>query len=134
TVQDISLYDRSVRDAIEAGRVTPLDYDVFRTCVDIRFDVVRCMNLITHNYLPASRIAQAVANLRQSLTASGLLLVGRTTAAGRNNATVFRLREGRFVPERVVNDGADIHDIVVGLAPSQDPRGADSTEGPDGER
>ena len=67
---------------------------------------------------------QAVANLRRSLTASGLLLVGRTTAAGRNNATLFRLTDGRFVPERVVNDGADIHDIVVDLAPPPDPLSA----------
>jgi hypothetical protein len=116
-VHEILLYDRSVRDALESGALTHLDYDVFLSPVDIRFDFVRCMNTITRKYVSPQRIAQAVANLRRTLKPCGLLLVGRTLPSGRNDATFFRLKEGRFVPAKVVNDGADIHDIVVGLAP-----------------
>jgi hypothetical protein len=116
-VHDILLYDRSVRDALESGALTHLDYDIFVNAVDIRFDVVRCMNTITSMYFSPERIAQGVANLRRSLKPCGLLLLGRTLPSGRNNATFFRLKDDCFVPERVVNDGADIHDIVVGLVP-----------------
>jgi len=112
-VIEIPLYSRSVRDALEAGAMTHLDYDVFSTYVDIKFDVVRCMNTITRKYFARDRIAAALSNLGRSLKPSGLLLVGRTLPNGRNDATFFRLVADRFVPVRVVNQGADIHDIVT---------------------
>jgi len=111
------LYDRSVSDALASGRLAHLDYDIFRGCVDIQFDVIRCMNTITRKYVTPQRAAQALINLRRSLKPHGLLLVGRTLPSGRNDATLFRLKDGRFLPEHVVNDGADIHEVAVGLAP-----------------
>jgi hypothetical protein len=114
-VTEILLYDRGVRDALEAGALTHLDYDVFSSDVDITFDVVRCMNTITRKYFSAEAIARAVANLGRSLKPSALLLVGRTFPDGRNDATFFRLLDGRFVVERVVNQGADIQEIVTGV-------------------
>jgi hypothetical protein len=116
TVEYLLLYEPSVRDAIELGTLTELDYDIFHSSVNIQFDVIRCMNTITRRYFPPQRIAQALANLKGSLKPSGLLLVGRTLPGGRNDATFFRLTRGCLAPERVVNGGADIHDIVVGLA------------------
>jgi hypothetical protein len=115
-VTEIVLYDRWVRDALDAGVMTNLEYDVFSSRVDIEFDFVRCMNTITRKNFSPERIAAAVANLQRSIKPSGLLLVGRTVPGGRNDATFFRLEGGCFVPERVVNQGTDIHDIVVACA------------------
>lgn len=115
TRTEISLYSQAVGAALKSGDVIHLDYDIFTGTVDVSFDVVRCMNAITRKYFPADRIAQGIANLRRSMKPSGLLLVGRTMPGGQNNATLFQLDSGRFVPDHVINDGADIHDIVVGL-------------------
>jgi hypothetical protein len=117
---EILLYNRGIREALTAGAMTHLDYDVFSSSVDIKFDVVRCMNTITRKYFSPDRIAQALANLGRSLKPSALLLVGRTLPDGRNDATFFRVLDERFVPERVVNQGADIHDIVTSLAIRRD--------------
>lgn len=118
TVTDIILYNPAVRAALDSRDLTHLDYDVFLGSTDVRFDLVRCMNIITRRYFPPDRIGQAVATLRTSLKPAGLLLVGRTLPGGRNDATLFRLEHGRLVPERVINAGADIHDIVVALPPA----------------
>jgi hypothetical protein len=112
---EILLYDRSVQDNLESGSLTHLDYDIFLSHTDIQFDVIRCMNTVTRRYFTPERITQALLNLRRSLKPGGLFLVGRTLPSGRNDATFFRLTDGCFVPERVVNDGSDIHEIVVGL-------------------
>ena len=116
TVMEISLYTRDLKRALAAGAVKHLEYDVFTTSVNVKFDVVRCMNMITRSYFSPERIAQALWNLRRSLKPSGLLLVGRTLPSGRNDATFFRLLDGCLVPERVVNQGADIVDIATSLA------------------
>jgi hypothetical protein len=121
-VVEMLLYSRSVKDALEAGAMTHLDYDVFSSYVDIKFDVVRCMNTITRKYFTRDRIRDALSNLGRSLKPSGLLLVGRTLPNARNDATVFRLVADRFVPLLVVNEGADIHDIVVDLRIQHDVR------------
>jgi hypothetical protein len=115
-VTEFLLYDGRVMRALDAGAMTHLDYDLFSSRLDVRFDVVRCMNVITTKYFSAERIAAALTNLGHSLKPSALLLVGRTLPDGHNEATFFRLSDdGCFVPERVVNGGADIHEIVTRL-------------------
>jgi chemotaxis methyl-accepting protein methylase len=95
---------------------------VFSSQVDIKFDVVRCMNTITRKYFTRDRIGDALSNLGRSLKPSGVLLIGRTLANGRNDATFFRLAADRFVAERVVNEGADIHEIVENVRFKPDSR------------
>jgi hypothetical protein len=119
---EIFLYSRSVRDALEARAMTHLEYDVFSSYVDIKFDVVRCMNTITRKYFTRDRIGDALSNLGRSLKSSGLLLVGRTLPNGHNDATFFRLVDDRFVVERVVNQGADVHEIATDVRIRRDSR------------
>ena len=83
-----------------------------------RFDVLRAANILNHCYFDPETLQKMLANLRERLRPSGLLIVCRTMPEGTNHGSVFRLGEnGCFSLVAKLNDGSEITDLVLGLAP-----------------
>lgn len=83
-----------------------------------RFDVLRAANILNHCYFDPQTLEKILANLRERLRPNGLLIVCRTMPSGTNHGSIFRLGEqGRFSLIAKLNDGSEITDLVLGLAP-----------------
>lgn len=88
-----------------------------------RFHVVRAANILNRCYFDPETLEKMLANLRDRLRPSGLLVVCRTLPEGKNHGSVFELGEdGRFSVVAHLNDGSEIADLVLGLAPSRPAR------------
>jgi hypothetical protein len=83
-----------------------------------RFHVLRAANILNLAYFDNATLRRMLRNLRARLLPGGLLVVCRTNDAEVNNATVFTLQsDGRFCITARLNEGSEIEDLVVGLAP-----------------
>jgi len=79
------------------------------------FDVVRAANILNRGYFDDHVLRKLVATLRQRLKPGGLFVVCRTDVdTGRNNGTIFQLREAGFVALRRLNQGSEIEHLVTG--------------------
>lgn len=79
------------------------------------FDVVRAANLVQPAYFDQATMELILANLRDRLREGGLLVLGRTTEAEVNEATILRRRGSRLVPEANLNGGAEVADLAAAL-------------------
>jgi hypothetical protein len=83
-----------------------------------RFDVLRAANVLNRIYFDDSLLERMLRNLRTRLAPHGLLAVCRTTPEGRNDATVFRLRDDRTFEELTrLNAGSEIAPLALSLPP-----------------
>lgn len=84
-----------------------------------QFDVLRAANVLNRRYFDDALLERMLRNLRARLTPRGLLVVCRTTEEGRNDATLFRLREdSTFEEVAKLNDGSEIAPIALSLPPA----------------
>jgi hypothetical protein len=83
-----------------------------------RFHVLRAANILNLAYFDTATLQRMLRNLRSRLLPGGLLIVCRTNDEGVNNATVFTLeKDGRLTATARLNEGSEITDLVLGLAP-----------------
>jgi hypothetical protein len=82
------------------------------------FDAIRVANLLHRAYFDDDALELMVRNLQSRLKDAGILAICRTMEDGSNQATVFRLKDGRFVVEGSLNDGAEISRLVLECAGS----------------
>ena len=110
---EIVLYDQRLRSLLEQGLVSETDYDVFRGGPpEMQFDFVRCMNLLNRSYFSDAEISRAIDNLKASLKESGVLLIGRTNAEGKNNASFFRRNQDCLNWIEDFNEGSEIKELT----------------------
>jgi hypothetical protein len=103
------------------GRIEAVEDDILRDRYFLhRFDVLRAANILNYCYFDPKTLEKMLANLRERLRPSGLLIVCRTMPEGTNHGSVFKLGEqGRFSLVAELNDGSEITELVLGLAPIQ---------------
>ena len=83
-----------------------------------RFNVLRAANILNVAYFDVATLQRMLMNLRARLLPGGLLIVCRTNGSGVNNATLFTLaKDGRFAVTARLNEGSEITDLVLALAP-----------------
>lgn len=83
-----------------------------------RFNVLRAANVLNRIYFDDSLLERMLCNLRTRLAPHGLLAVCRTTPEGRNDATVFRLRDDRTFEELTrLHAGSEIAPLALSLPP-----------------
>ena len=81
-----------------------------------RFDALRAANVLNRVYFSDAVLERMLRNLRSRLGPRGLLIVCRTTEEGRNDATLFRLDDGRSFRELArLNAGSEITELVLSL-------------------
>ncbi|HKZ80419.1 MAG TPA: class I SAM-dependent methyltransferase [Pyrinomonadaceae bacterium] len=111
----LCLYDLRLLSSFQQGIIHEIDYDLFRTRLDDRFDLVRCMNVLNVSYFRPAKILRAIRNLQRSLKNHGVLQIGRTNTLGRNEVSFF-LKDGgnlRWILD--VNGGSEIKPLVKSL-------------------
>jgi hypothetical protein len=83
-----------------------------------RFDVLRAANVLNRCYFAEALLGRMLRNLRSRLAPRSLLAICRTSEGGRNDATLFRLRDDRTFEELTkLNDGSEIAPLVLALPP-----------------
>jgi hypothetical protein len=112
-LNEILLYDNTVKKAINNSQIIDIDYDVFndKTYIDT-FTFVRCMNLLNYNYFDTDTIKSGILNIKQSLKENGHLLVGRTNQNGINQASLFIKQNNSFILVENYNEGSEIQKII----------------------
>lgn len=100
-------------------RIEVVEDDILNDCRwPRRFNVVRAANVLNRIYFDDSLLERMLRNLRSRLAPHGLLAVCRTIPQGRNDATVFRLRDDRTFEELTrLNAGSEIAQLALSLPP-----------------
>jgi hypothetical protein len=81
-----------------------------------QFDVLRAANVLNRRYFDDAVLERMLHNLRSRLAPGGVLAVCRTTEEGRNDATLFRLRDDRTLEELArLNGGSEITPLALSL-------------------
>jgi hypothetical protein len=81
-----------------------------------QFDVLRAANVLNRRYFDDALLERMLRNLRSRLAPGGVLVVCRTTEEGRNDATLFRLRDDRTLEELArLNGGSEITPLALSL-------------------
>ena len=99
----------------EGGGVRELlSFDIFTDRLDPPADAVKCANVLNLSYFPPERIKAALANLRRSLKADGLLVISQTNPAYEGGEAVITLRNtaAGFALQRELNR----HELLAELA------------------
>jgi hypothetical protein len=79
------------------------------------FDAIRVANLLQRVYFDDETLIRIVEGLRDNLKNDGILAICRTMDDGTNHGTIFRRTNSGFVREAVLNDGAEIGDLVLSI-------------------
>ncbi|MES2176528.1 MAG: hypothetical protein V4550_01590 [Gemmatimonadota bacterium] len=113
-VDRTALFDPSTSALIRANRIAAIDYDLFRTEIDGRYDLVRCMNILNIGYFPADMLRQGIRNVTRSVRENGLLLIGRNQAINvGTHATLFRKVGGVLRVVEDFNGGSEVRDVAL---------------------
>jgi len=109
SAQRVLVYDAMVLDALKAGDIKEVSYDVLRGAALGPFDLVRAMNILHTGYFDTPTLRLALGHIGATLKENGVLLVGRTDEnSGLHNATFLRKNGNQFAEVERVNDGSDL--------------------------
>ena len=105
-------------DARKHPRIAFVEDDLFSSAAASlagRFDAIRAANILNFAYFSHDEIRRALANLKMRLSGPGaFLIVVRTREDGRNDGTMFRLKEdGQFEPVARIGEGSEIERLVI---------------------
>jgi len=111
-IYTISLFHPMVMNAIEANELKEIEYDIFTSKNACEYDFVRCMNVLNLGYFGSEMNVVGLRNLVDSLKENGLLLVGRTSQNGEQNATFYRKEQDRLKVLEHINAGTEIQHLA----------------------
>lgn len=106
-----------VPELLENPAVTVTVDDIFnhRPEFEAGFDALRAANILNRSYFEDPQLSVAVMNLKRRLRPYGLLIICRSEANGRNNATVFRKDGESLTPIARLGDGSEVEPLVKNL-------------------
>jgi len=105
----VLVYDTSVLQALDAGKIKEVSYDILRGAPLGSFDLVRAMNILHTGYFDRARLRTALDHIAATMNEGGVLLVGRSDQrSGINHASFLRKQGPRFVVIENVNNGSDL--------------------------
>ncbi len=107
------LFHPSILKKIADNKINVIEYDIFQTERNKKYDFVRSMNILNKGYFSKSKLLTAVTNIKDSLKENGILLVGRTNSKGINNASFFKKITNKLILMEDVNNGSEIKDLIL---------------------
>ncbi len=112
---DYSLYlfHPYILKKIADNKINVIEYDIFQTEQNKKYNFVRSMNILNIGYFSKSKLLTAVTNIKDSLKENGILLVGRTNSKGINNASFFKKIANKLILLEDVNNGSEIKDLIL---------------------
>lgn len=79
-----------------------------------RFDFIRAANILNLNYFPATRIREAISNIRSYCRGPGALLLVARSKGSHHDGTLFELEpDGTFSVRARVGNGSEIEALVL---------------------
>jgi len=103
------LHDLAQRDE----RIVIREHDIFDAWPGEAADIVKVANLLNPGYFPHAAIRAALANIRQAMTDTGVLLITDNHDDGLECVSVFDRKSDAFVPRDTVNGGVRIASLVI---------------------
>ncbi len=109
----IYLFDKQFHKYFSNKQINYFDFDLF----DInhsnkKYDFIRVMNVLNLIYFTDQQIIFAVKNLFESLEDNGIILIGRTSLEGINNATFYKKNNNKLFSIKSMNNGYE-HDSLI---------------------
>jgi hypothetical protein len=111
----IQLFHPKLLEKINNHAIKYIEYDIFETKTELKFNFIRCMNILNLGYFDKDLIIKGVQNIVKSLKEDGYLLIGRTNSNGQNNATFFRKQNSQVIAIEDLNDGSEIKQLISGI-------------------
>ena len=99
--------------------VRVVEHDIFSPAPDWngRFDVVRVANLLNRSYFSEPQLRAGLRHVGGWVQPGGLLVVARSEASGRNNATLFRREAAGLRVIHRLGSGSEVEALVTPDAP-----------------
>lgn len=110
----IYLFDKYFSDLVLKSKITFVNFDLFDDKeMEVKFDFVRVMNVLNLIYFSENQIRIALNKFKKSLNIGGIILIGRTSLDGINNATFYSLETSNiFKTVYTVNGGYEFNYLV----------------------
>jgi len=113
-LKKIFLLDSELQQYISDRKIFYINYDIFKTFIDKKYNYVRCMNILNLDYFNSVAINIAIKNIKKSILKNGYLQVGRTVN-GVNHISLYQMNNGRMRRVLTINNGSEIDGIVGGI-------------------
>ena len=88
------------------------EQDIIDPFPQTSFEFFRTMNLLNLSYFTKEFIEIAIKNIKSIMKNDGVLLVGKTIN-GLNHASIYKLKESKFVLLHKVNNGSEVHNLII---------------------
>ena len=111
-VFEINLFYSEFEQLINSNDIKFFEHDIIDPFPQTSFEFVRIMNLLNLSYFTKEFIENAIKNIKSIMKNEGVLLVGRTIN-GLNHASIYKLKESKFVLLHKVNNGSEIHNLII---------------------
>jgi len=109
----IFLFDKEFYQYFSNKQINYFDFDLFEIDhSNKKYDFIRVMNVLNLIYFTDQQIIFAVKNLFESLEDNGIILIGRTSLEGINNATFYKKDNNKLIPIKYMNNGYE-HDKLI---------------------
>ena len=108
----ILLVNQDLQDLLSQGKINWLSFDVLDSRAPKKYDFIRIMNVLNNSLFSRKQIVQAMKNAVDSLEEKGIILIGRTSNNGQNNATFYQKGINGISTLENVNNGSELHSII----------------------
>ncbi len=109
----IFLFDKEFHKYYSSNQINYFDFDLFDiNHSNTKYDFIRVMNVLNLIYFTNQQIIFAVKNLIESLEDNGIILIGRTSLEGINNATFYTKNNNKLISIKSINNGYE-HDSLI---------------------
>ena len=113
TRKKIFLFSKEFYEYFNHNKINYFDFDLFDiNSNNKKYNFIRVMNVLNLIYFSEQQIIFAVKNLLDSLEDNGILLIGRTSLDGINNATFYKKNSNKLYSIKSVYNGYE-HDYII---------------------
>ena len=110
------LFDKDFFELFNQKKIHYFDYDLFDLDIpEKKYNFIRVMNILNLIYFTEDKIVFAVKKLMESLEENGIMLIGRTSLEGINNATFYRKCNNQLVSIKLISNGYEYNYLISNL-------------------
>jgi hypothetical protein len=109
----IFLFDKKFNSLVSKEQIQFFELDLFGSKpIFGSYDFVRAMNILNLRFFSEEKLIFGMKKLLKSTNEGGILLIGRTSLDGENNATYYQKSGNQFIPMKKVNHGYEFDFLI----------------------